>query len=130
MPKKTDKAKKGTTAAADANTEKTKVKQSSRTRGLIPFKPGQSGNPAGRPKGSRNALCARYIEDLKTVWEETGIKTIREAAKENPVAFARLVGALVPTEWDMGDKTQDAFREFLAAARNAGPANPHKGERE
>jgi len=25
--------------------------QSKRTRGLIPFKPGQSGNPGGRPKG-------------------------------------------------------------------------------
>lgn len=40
--------------APDPNdTEKTQTDQSkSRYRGLIPFKPGQSGNPAGKPKGT------------------------------------------------------------------------------
>ena len=33
--------------------QKTEQKQS-RTRGLKPFKPGQSGNPKGRPKGKRD----------------------------------------------------------------------------
>jgi hypothetical protein len=30
-----------------------------RYRGLKPFKKGQSGNPAGRPKGSRNKVASR-----------------------------------------------------------------------
>jgi len=30
-------------------------------RNLIPFKPGQSGNPRGRPKGARNKLGERFL---------------------------------------------------------------------
>lgn len=42
--------KNSVTAKTTGNTEKSK----SRTRGLIPFKPGESGNPKGRPKGKLN----------------------------------------------------------------------------
>ena len=37
----------------------------SRTDNLIPFKPGQSGNPAGRPKGSPDGLRARLNRALR-----------------------------------------------------------------
>lgn len=44
-------------------TDKTEQKQS-RTRGLKPFKPGQSGNPKGRPKGSISIkdLVRKHLE--------------------------------------------------------------------
>lgn len=39
-------------------TEPTEKKQRSN---LKPFKPGQSGNPAGRPKGTRNKLSENFV---------------------------------------------------------------------
>ena len=42
-----------------------------RTRGLLPpWKSGQSGNPAGRPKGSRNKLSEQFLEETYEVWQE------------------------------------------------------------
>jgi hypothetical protein len=38
------------------------------TSGLKPFKPGQSGNPKGRPKGSRNFKTI-FMEASKAVAE-------------------------------------------------------------
>ena len=35
-----------------------------------PFKPGQSGNPRGRPKGSRHKLSERFFAELCEDWEE------------------------------------------------------------
>ena len=34
-------------------------------RNLRPFKPGQSGNPKGRPKGARNRLGTQFLEALE-----------------------------------------------------------------
>jgi uncharacterized protein DUF5681 len=34
-------------------------------RNLTPLKPGQSGNPKGRPKGARNRLGTPFLEALE-----------------------------------------------------------------
>ena len=34
--------------------------------------PGQSGNPAGRPVGSRQKLAEQYLRDLYEFWQEIG----------------------------------------------------------
>jgi hypothetical protein len=35
---------------------------------LRPFEPGVSGNPAGRPKGSRNKLSEAFLQLSKSTW--------------------------------------------------------------
>jgi hypothetical protein len=45
---------------------------------LKPYKPGQSGNPQGRPLGNRNRLSDRFIGDLLAWWEERGATAIKE----------------------------------------------------
>jgi hypothetical protein len=37
----------------------------------IPFKPGQSGNPDGRPRGSRNKLGEAFVQALADDFSET-----------------------------------------------------------
>lgn len=101
------------------------------------FKPGQSGNPNGRPKGSRSKLCENFISDLQTVWNETnqktgkmvGIEALRTIAKERPTAFVGAVSQLVPREFDLGDKTQAGFTElWRMLAKGKIPPAPSDGD--
>ena len=73
------------------NTEK-------KQRNLIPYKPGQSGNPKGRPKGSRNKLSEKFFRDLCDAWETYGQAALMTVAIEHPVEFVRLVASLIPKE--------------------------------
>ncbi|HEY6701039.1 MAG TPA: DUF5681 domain-containing protein [Pseudolabrys sp.] len=69
-----------------------------RQRGLIPWKPGQSGNPKGRPQGSRNKLSEDFLADLHEAWKAYGRSALMAAAWTEPVSFVRVVASLMPKE--------------------------------
>ncbi len=60
------------------------------------FKPGQSGNPAGRPKGSRNKLAEALLDDLYAEWQEQGRDAIKKMAEKNPGDFVKVVASTMP----------------------------------
>jgi hypothetical protein len=60
-----------------------------------PWQPGQSGNPAGRPRGSRSRLSESFLCDFHTVWEEEGIQAIRRCACNDPSTFVRVAASLL-----------------------------------
>jgi hypothetical protein len=77
-----------------------------------PFAPGQSGNPAGRPVGSRNRLSEAFFRDLCEVWARHGKAAIENVARTNPATFLWLVVAVIPkkerddqnVDWVMSDR--------------------------
>jgi hypothetical protein len=60
------------------------------------FKPGQSGNPAGRPRGSRNKLAEALLDDLYAEWQEQGRDAIKKIAEKNPGDFVKVVASTMP----------------------------------
>jgi Family of unknown function (DUF5681) len=79
-----------------ADTDSTVPKH--RQRGLIPWKPGQSGNPRGRPQGSRNRLAEDFLADLHESWKTLGKAALLAAVWTDPVAYVRVVASLIPKE--------------------------------
>ena len=93
--------------------------------------PGQSGNPNGRPVGSRTVFSQGFLKDLAGVWASHGKETMIKTAHDNPGVFfatrARLIGPEVkltieqtlPGNLSMED--WQMMREIVAAVRQAIP---------
>ena len=68
---------------------------------MTKWQKGQSGNPKGRPKGSRDAITKAFIDDLSEDWREHGLETIQRAREERPAEYVRMVASLIPKENSM-----------------------------
>ena len=67
-------------------------------RGLKPWKPGQSGNPKGRPIGARQKISEQLLADLAVVWEHQGESVLRRLAIEDPGKLAQIAYGLLPRD--------------------------------
>ena len=68
-------------------------------RGLRdPWKPGESGNPAGRPKGSRNRLSEEFVAEVYADWCEHGAAAIQTVRETRPDVYVKVVASLLPRQ--------------------------------
>ena len=70
------------------------------------FKPGVSGNPAGRIPGSRHKLTTAFVQDLQESWEQYGKEALRRCAVEEPAVYVRTVAMLMPKDVNLSIDVQ------------------------
>ena len=74
---------------------------------------GVSGNPAGRPLGSRNRLTHALVADLTASWEKHGPAVLERLRIDDPATYARLAASLVPKDVSITVEKVDPILEKL-----------------
>jgi len=62
----------------------------------MPFKPGESGNPAGKPKGTKHKFTSLKHMFLNVSERLGGENALLEFAKDNPKEFWRMLHVMLP----------------------------------
>jgi hypothetical protein len=60
--------------------------------------PGVSGNPNGRPVGSRTAFSHGFLKDLAEVWADRGRAAMEKTAIDQPGVFFATCARLLPND--------------------------------
>ena len=63
-----------------------------------PWRRGESGNPAGRPKGSRNKLSEEFVAEVYADWCEHGAAAIKTVREIRPDVYVKVVASLLPRQ--------------------------------
>jgi hypothetical protein len=62
------------------------------------FKPGVSGNPAGRPRSSRVRHSENFLATFAADFEAHGAQVIERVRKEDPSTYLKVASGLLPKE--------------------------------
>jgi hypothetical protein len=88
------------------------------------FPKSQSGNGAGRPRGSRDKLGQAFITQLYADWIANGAAVIEQVRIEQPAAYLKIVASLFPEQLEVEDDifdgvTDEELAALIAYAQNA-----------
>jgi hypothetical protein len=72
------------------------------------FLPGQSGNPAGRPKGSRNQLGEKFLKALADDFETHGGAAIVKVREERPHDYLKVIATILPKQLELETRKRRA----------------------
>ena len=91
---------------------------------LTPWKPGQSGNPKGRPANAKQKLSDKFLADMLEAWEAKGKDAIYRVIQDRPHEFIKAVAAIVPKDINVRttavqELSDDDLTAALIALRSA-----------
>lgn len=86
---------------------------------------GESGNPSGRPKGSRHKLAEAFTMALQDDWKEHGIAAIQQVRLADPGKYLDIIAKVIPKEVQV-DVSEDvtAILQAVNDARRKRSAPP------
>jgi len=99
------------------------------------WQPGQSGNPAGRTRGSRNALSEEVICALLRDFRQHGQEAVARVRRTQPAAYLKILALLVPREHkvehsnllkELTDEQLEAMIEYIKTSLEAQAGGPVK----
>lgn len=79
------------------------------------FQPGQSGNPKGRPPGSKNKLQEDFLKALVEDFGVGGKEAIVQCRLEKPDAYLKVIASLMPKELEISHPADGLSDDELAA---------------
>ncbi len=62
------------------------------------WKVGESGNPNGRPRGTRDRITRRFLLDLARDYEKHGVDAIARMREAEPGSYVKVIAALLPKD--------------------------------
>ena len=68
-----------------------------------PFEPGESGNPKGRPKGSRNKLSESFLHALAEDFDSHGVGVNEKVRTDRPHDYLKIVASVLPKQMQVED---------------------------
>jgi len=74
------------------------------------FKPGETRNPNGRPKGSRHKLDECFVKALYEDFKEGGVDAIRACRTDKPDVYLNVIAKVLPKQVEM--KADDALADL------------------
>lgn len=77
------------------------------------FGAGNSANPAGRPKGSRNRFAEAFIQDFLKDWEEHGAEALQRCRNVDVAAYINAATKLLPKDFNINMTSEAELDKFL-----------------
>src|SRR5262245_21054672 len=99
------------------------------------WQPGQSGNPVGRVRGSRNKLSEEVICALLRDFRQHGQKAVARVRQTQPAAYLKILALLCPREHmveqrnlikSLSDQELESMIEYLKTSLEAQADGPVK----
>lgn len=71
------------------------------------WKPGQSGNPKGRPRGSRAKLAEDFVGDCYQSWQQHGAAVLERMVQEQPAVYLKVIAGILPKDVNINVQSLD-----------------------